>query len=157
MSTKSPALLPNPYLLVDDDKLLVCIVTQLLLQLDDLSHALLDKLSFRSDQLLTLLSRLVEEARVHLTENRRTSIVTMRLPTCDAPTLGLQNTGLTQNTLLNTAIMHMQTASLIYLQSTKKKRKLKFDLAPRIMLMTRIQRVSRVSTPRLFCIGRKSI
>ena len=55
-------------LLVDDDEALVGAVAQLLLQLDHLAHPVVDELPLSLHQLLTLLSRLVEEARVDLTD-----------------------------------------------------------------------------------------
>lgn len=54
------------YLLVDDDKALLPIGTDFVLEADDLLHAIFNELPLRSHKLLPLLSTLVEEARVDL-------------------------------------------------------------------------------------------
>lgn len=54
------------YLLVNDDKALLAVGTDLVLQGDDLPHAVLDELPLCRHQLLPLLGALVEEAGVDL-------------------------------------------------------------------------------------------
>ena len=61
---------PRLTLLVDDDEALVCSVAEFLLQLDHLADAVVDELPLGLDQFLTLLGRLVEEARVDLAAGR---------------------------------------------------------------------------------------
>lgn len=57
---------PQAYLLVNDDKTLLPVRTDFVLQGDNLLHSVLDELSFCSHKLLPLTCTLVEEPRVDL-------------------------------------------------------------------------------------------
>merc|ERR1719228_3081772 len=54
----------NSFLVDDNERLRLVVTANLLLQRNDLLHAVLDKLPLSHDQLLPLFGRLVEEARI---------------------------------------------------------------------------------------------